>query len=85
VHELATNAIKYGALSNGDGMVDISWREKNARLVFGWRERGGPTVAPPGRRGFGTTLIERALQQKQGAAHILFDPAGVVCSLEMTL
>jgi two-component sensor histidine kinase len=61
LHELATNAAKYGALSNCDGKVRISWsitRESNPIMHFRWRETGGPRVAAPHRQGFGTTLLK---------------------------
>lgn len=66
LHELATNAIKYGALSNEAGTVSIAWTIEDAgdgasRFRFAWREQGGPAVAPPSRRGFGTRLLERGL------------------------
>jgi two-component sensor histidine kinase len=83
VHELATNAVKYGALSNDSGRIAVAWKVDGGHFVFHWRESGGPTVIPPTRRGFGTTLIERALQQEQGTSRIRFDPAGIDCTLEM--
>jgi two-component sensor histidine kinase len=58
-HELATNAAKYGALSVPDGQVDVSWTVQDDQLTFDWCESGGPAVAPPTRRGFGTDLITR--------------------------
>ena len=65
IHELATNALKYGALSRPDGRVEITWRLEKGRdpavLLFEWRERGGPPVMPPPRKGFGTELLERTL------------------------
>ncbi|RYG71113.1 PAS domain S-box protein, partial [bacterium] len=69
LHELATNAAKYGALSGDDGRVAIEWRIEGgslARLFFEWREDGGPTVAPPEKRGFGSRLIEQALALEFG-------------------
>jgi len=58
VHELATNAMKYGALSNSEGLVDISWAvTQNGALSLHWNERGGPPVVTPKRHGFGTSLI----------------------------
>jgi hypothetical protein len=67
LQELATNAVKYGALSNADGEVHIAWSVRHAgsegRLHLSWTESGGPTVEPPKRRGFGTRLIERSLAQ----------------------
>ncbi|SFK70800.1 ATP-binding protein [Caulobacter sp. UNC279MFTsu5.1] len=76
VHELATNAVKYGALSRPEGGVVLSWwREPSANAVlFEWRERGGPMVKPPSRKGSGMALIERLL----GAGGTVdFDPAGL--------
>jgi PAS domain S-box-containing protein len=63
LHELATNAVKYGALSNGGGRVCVAWElsEDPRRLIFRWQERGGPPVEPPKHKGFGSNLIERAL------------------------
>jgi two-component sensor histidine kinase len=61
MHELATNAAKYGALSNGSGKVSVSWtiarQSKNSKLTFKWQERGGPPVIAPIRQGFGTLLV----------------------------
>lgn len=70
LHELATNATKYGALSNQSGRVEVAWQVREAaggqRLRFAWTERGGPPVTPPMRRGFGTRLIERGLAGEVG-------------------
>jgi two-component system CheB/CheR fusion protein len=89
LHELATNAVKYGALSNDDGQVALQWhmrKEGGARhLCLEWRETGGPKGGAPMRKGFGSTLIERALQQEQGRSCFDFRPEGVVCSLEIKL
>jgi PAS domain S-box-containing protein len=72
LHELATNAIKYGALSVPDGQVLTLWEtlevDGEARLRFRWQEVGGPPVVPPARHGFGTRLIERSFGQSLGAA-----------------
>ncbi|WP_337187456.1 HWE histidine kinase domain-containing protein [Phenylobacterium sp.] len=84
-HELATNAVKYGALSRAGGRVEITWRADGepARLKLRWRERGGPPVASPTRRGFGSRLIERALAgDLQGRAVMTFAPEGLDCDLE---
>jgi len=90
LQELATNAVKYGALSNATGTVDIVWDVKAAEpsdmLLLRWEERDGPVVHPPARRGFGSRLIERSLARElNGSAHIEFGPSGVVCSLEAPL
>ncbi len=89
VHELGTNAVKYGALANDNGSVDIAWLldESGGKRTLGfvWRERTGPPVAPPQASGFGTQMIERTLRGEQGAAKFDFAPSGLVCSLEMKL
>jgi two-component system CheB/CheR fusion protein len=89
IHELATNAVKYGALSNDTGIVTANWTLDAAggarKFAMEWRESGGPTVSPPQSKGFGSTLIERALQQEQGRSCFEFRPEGMVCSLEMKL
>jgi hypothetical protein len=61
LHELATNAVKYGALSNGDGRVSIAWEQFQAhRLKLIWQESGGPEVNPPKQQGFGSYLKSRS-------------------------
>lgn len=90
LHELSTNAVKYGALSNGAGRVRIDWAVDLAadgkRLKLTWREEGGPPVAPPSRRGFGSRLIERGLAAELGGqVSVRFDPAGVVCAVDAPL
>ncbi|BBO11959.1 two-component sensor histidine kinase [Bradyrhizobium ottawaense] len=86
IHELATNALKYGALSQPSGHVEISWRldegTQPAELVFKWRECGGPQVKPPLRKGFGTELLERTLAfEFKGQTTLAFDPAGLQCTI----
>ena len=86
LHELATNAAKYGALSKGGGRVAISWRADGDWLDLEWIEAGGPPVAPPTRRGFGSRLIERSLKdQLGGVARLDFDPAGLICAIRLPL
>jgi len=89
LQELATNAVKYGALSNATGTVSIRWRVagKDApRLHLTWSEKGGPPVQAPRRRGFGTRLIERSLAQDlNGQAEISFSTEGVVCTVDAPL
>jgi PAS domain S-box-containing protein len=82
LHELATNATKYGALSTAGGKVRIEWRVTGAahpqRLHLTWTETGGPAVEPPSRTGFGTQLIERVLaRQTGGTVDLSYEPAGV--------
>jgi two-component sensor histidine kinase len=84
VHELATNAVKYGALSNEAGHVDIRWRldakTVPPQLILDWRERGGPRIKPPQSRGFGSRLLERGLARELGGkVTMTFDPSGVRC------
>ncbi len=78
IHELATNAAKYGALSNETGRVVMIWEAANGTFEFRWIESGGPPVIPPERRGFGSKLIERIVASYfDGEGHIDFDPAGI--------
>jgi PAS domain S-box-containing protein len=91
LHELMTNAAKYGALSVPEGRVVVTWtlqpcEDGRQRLDLTWRERGGPPVTTPTRRGFGSRLIERQLPMEfDGAAEIAYAPAGVVCRLQIPL
>jgi PAS domain S-box-containing protein len=87
LHELGTNAAKYGALSAPAGRVTIGWAvEEDERLRLEWREQGGPAVEPPATRGFGFRMIERALASDlAGAARIDFEPQGLVCRIEAPL
>jgi PAS domain S-box-containing protein len=85
LHELATNAAKYGALSNGTGQVCVNWQLLEPHKVkLTWREVGGPTVALPARTGFGTRLIETSFGRDDGAC-IEFRPEGLVCTMELLL
>jgi two-component sensor histidine kinase len=88
-HELATNAAKYGALSNGNGRVSVCW-EKLATgssfdgLKFEWQETGGPTVLPPGAYGYGTNVIRNLIPYELGGTvDYVFAPAGVRCTLQV--
>jgi two-component sensor histidine kinase len=62
LHELGTNSVKYGALSKPEGTIAISWTVNDDSLYLDWRERGGPPIKAPARRGFGTTLIEQTVK-----------------------
>jgi two-component sensor histidine kinase len=82
LHELATNAGKYGALSTDAGRVDIVWRVDSAIFKMTWTERQGPPVTSPGRRGFGSTVVEAmAKRAVNGEVQLEFDPAGAVWHL----
>lgn len=87
VHELASNAAKHGAMSTPTGRVALSWSvrptDSGSRVVIDWRERGGPPVIPPKARGFGTTLIERALAGSRVTPS--YEPEGFACTIEIDL
>ena len=86
LHELATNAVKYGALSNGDGRVRIAWcQHEPNRMKLVWQESGGPDVSPPKLKGFGSHLIERVFAGQLGKSGLLFSPQGLSCTLEVAL
>ena len=85
IHELTTNAAKYGALSNSTGSVSIKWLLDGNQFELEWCEIGGPIVAAPNYHGFGTRLFTRALEQFGGNAEANFDPAGLVCTLRFKL
>jgi len=90
LHELGTNAAKYGALSVAGGKVGITWTvidaEGGSRLRFRWEERGGPPVTPPTRSGFGTRLIARSLVHGfGGSAQLTYPPEGAVLTFEAPL
>jgi len=87
LHELATNAAKYGALSVPEGRVTVTWRLPTPdRCEVVWRERGGPPVVAPTRRGFGLELIERIVSRELNAPiDLRFEPGGLVCTLTVPL
>ena len=83
VHELATNAAKYGALSLEEGCVTIDWRNSPDGIAIDWVESGGPAVAAPEKRSFGTNLIERSLDGFRGSARLDFSAKGLVCRIRL--
>jgi two-component sensor histidine kinase len=89
LHELATNARKYGALSPAGGRLSVTWSLGEAperRLALVWRERGGPPVAPPTRTGFGTRLLRRALgADLDGTVALDFAAEGLTCTFDFPL
>ena len=85
IHELATNAAKYGALSVPGGSLTVDWVVQGSVLRLTWTERGGPEVQQPDRRGFGSRLIDRSLQSHNGHAIFTFRPSGVEAELTLPL
>jgi two-component sensor histidine kinase len=82
LHELATNAVKYGALSRDSGRVSVRWAKTEGRLVLDWSESGGPPVIPPDATGFGTRLLRRGLfEATAGRVELEFRPEGVACRI----
>jgi len=89
-NELATNAVKYGALSNAAGSILIGWTTETApegeRLLLSWKEEGGPPVTTPVHRGFGSRVLERGLAHElEGTVHLDYRPEGLVCTMDIPL
>jgi signal transduction histidine kinase/DNA-binding response OmpR family regulator len=85
LHELGTNAIKYGALSTAKGIVTISWSVADAMLRLRWEERGGPAVHAPAKRGFGRILIEQSARGEGGDALMSIEADGVLWNITLPL
>jgi PAS domain S-box-containing protein len=86
LHELATNAAKYGSLSAADGRVEITWsRTADGRLSLRWIESGGPTVTPPPHRGFGTRIMENMIGQLKGEVRFDWRDQGLTCDIVLPL
>jgi len=89
LHELGTNAVKYGALSNLAGRIDVGWdsaEEKGRKaLVLHWRESGGPEISQPTRKGFGSRLVESVVKAEQGSSELIYAPEGFRCTIRMAL
>jgi PAS domain S-box-containing protein len=87
LHELATNAAKYGALSVPEGQVQVEWScARNGRLVLRWNEKGGPPVVPPTRRGFGARVMENMVRgQTKGQIHFDWRAEGLSCAITLPL
>jgi two-component sensor histidine kinase len=84
LHELATNAAKYGALSTANGHIDLKWsHEANGRLNLWWIETGGPTVEPPARSGFGGRIIQQTIAQLRGESRFDRRAEGIVCEITL--
>jgi PAS domain S-box-containing protein len=89
-NELATNAVKYGALSNAAGSILIEWTMETTpagqQLLLNWKEKDGPPVAPPAHKGFGSRVIERGLAHElEGTIHLDYKPDGLVCTMDIPL
>jgi PAS domain S-box-containing protein len=83
LHELCTNALKHGAFKTETGKVNIAWRVlEQGRLRFRWSEHGGPPVVVSQHRGFGTRLIESLGRELAGSATLLFEPDGLICTID---
>ena len=86
LNELATNAVKYGALSQPSGQVSLIWKVEGGNagsLAIEWTERGGPPVKNPTRQGFGTKLIDLMARQLGGKVSLAYDVEGLVCRIEI--
>jgi PAS domain S-box-containing protein len=84
LHELATNAAKYGALSGPNGKIHVDWsRVADGRIVLRWTETDGPTVTPPTRKGFGMRVIESMIQQDKGHFRLDWRVEGLMCEITM--
>ncbi len=87
LHELGTNASKYGALSVPGGRVDLNWKLEEAGkvLTMHWEEKDGPEISEPSRHGFGAFIIEQSLSGLDGVASMRFPPAGAICELRLPI
>jgi two-component sensor histidine kinase len=84
LHELATNAAKYGPLSAPDGRIDVVWaRDAGGGRHIRWQELGGPPVTPPARKGFGVSVLELTLRGVGGRTQLEWRPAGLVCQFDL--
>lgn len=86
-HELATNAVKYGAFSNDAGSILLAWAIESTpqghRIIMHWQEKGGPPVTPPSRKGFGSRVIERGLAHElEGKVNLDYRADGVICTID---
>jgi PAS domain S-box-containing protein len=89
IHELATNAMKYGALSTPEGQVSLRWKakpkDKAAHVEIVWKESGGPPVRSPSREGFGSRVIRYATsRERDGSVVLAYEPSGVMCTIGFT-
>jgi two-component sensor histidine kinase len=85
LHELTTNAVKYGALSVPSGRLLIEWSRGETQLVIRWSEIDGPPIKPPSREGFGTRVIGRVVHDLEGKLHFHWNPDGLACEIIIPL
>jgi PAS domain S-box-containing protein len=83
LHELATNAAKYGALSATGGQIELTWSHTDGSLILLWTETGGPPVKTPAREGFGGRVIKGMIEQLKGRARFDWRPEGLVCEITL--
>jgi PAS domain S-box-containing protein len=84
LHELATNAVKHGSLSETKGHVDLQWQHKaDGQLIVRWTETAGPAVQMPTRQGFGSRVIKQLIGQLRGTSHFDWRPEGLVCEITL--
>ena len=82
LHELATNASKFGSLSVPHGSIDLTWSNSNHAFTLKWQETGGPAVTPPARRGFGSRLLVEGLARElSGGVELKYAPEGLICEM----
>jgi two-component sensor histidine kinase len=81
LHELATNAVKYGALSVPSGRLFVEWSRDETQLVIRWSEAAGPPVEPPSRQGFGTRVVGRVVNDLNGKLQLDWNSEGVACEI----
>lgn len=86
LHELVTNAVKYGSLAVPEGQVAVSWiRAPDKNIILRWSESGGPVVNKPTHQGFGTSVLERMIRhQLKGEMHLDWRPEGLECEIVFT-
>jgi len=86
-NELATNAVKYGAFSNSTGSILVEWKlapaSQGGRIILRWQEKGGPLVAPPSQKGFGSRVIEHGLDALEAKVNLDYRPAGLLCTMSI--
>jgi two-component sensor histidine kinase len=89
IHELATNAVKHGAMTTDNGTVSVRWSldatSSEPAILFQWHERGGPPASPPRRKGFGTVLLERAVANTGAPPHFEYSPEGFTYEVKASL